>query len=85
MKRIAKLMEGELLIKPDFDEEDESQASVNAMTEENAKEERHFFEHTATVLILTSLDESAVLDVESNGLDPYNFGRFESSKSRLKK
>ncbi len=85
MKRIAKLLEGELVIKPDVDEEDEPQTSVTAMADANTEEEDRFSEHTPTVAILTSLDASALIIGDSACFDPYNSGSFESSKSRLKK
>lgn len=85
MKRIAKLLQGELVIRAEVDEEDEPQTSVNAMSAENANEESRFSEHTPTVAILTSLDASALIIAHTNRFDPYNSGSFVSSKSRLKK
>ena len=85
MTRIAKLLEGELLIRPDVDEWDDPQSSAETMAEENTREEDKFSEHTPTVAILTSLDASALIIADTNHFDPYNSGRFESSKSRLNK
>ncbi len=84
MKRIAKLLEGELVIKPEVDEEDEMLPSVGAIAEENIKQQV-FSEHTPTVAILTSLDASALIIGDSDCFDPYNSGRFDSSKSKSKK
>ena len=85
MKRIAKLLQGELVIRADLDDDDEPQTSVRALVAENAKEENSFSEHTPTVAILTSLNASALIIGDSTCFDPYNSGSFESSKSNSKK
>ena len=84
MTWIANLLEGELIIRPDAVERDESQTSVEVTAEENDGEEEKILEYTPTVAILTSLDASPLIVVEPKDFDPYNAGRFESSKSRLK-
>ena len=85
MTRIARLMVRELLISPDDDESDEPHICVDTVAKENATDEESFFDHTPTVAIITSLEDSSVIIIESNGFDPYNSGRFESSKSSSKK
>ncbi len=62
-------------------EVDEHDTSVGVTTKENVKEENSGSDHTLTLAILTSLEDPPFVVFESTGLDPYNSGSFDTSKT----
>ena len=84
MKRISKWLKSKF--SRHSAEADEHHAPLEVRSEENVKEENSGSGDTATLPILKSSKKSSYIVVESPpGIDPYNSGSFEPSKSRSRK
>ncbi len=92
MKRVLKWLETKFSQHSAAVEADERHTPVGVTPKENSKEENSASDYTSTLPILAIFRESSYevsessLDAsESIGVDPYNTGRFDTSKSRSPK
>ncbi len=86
MQRFLKWLESKFSRHSSDVEADDRHAPLEVRPEENVKEENSGSGDTATLPILKSSKKSSYIVVESPpGIDPYNSGSFEMSKSRSRK
>ncbi len=81
MKRISKWLESKIWRKPAAVGADGRHTPVRVTTKENVKEEDSDSDHALILATLTILEEPPFVVFESTGVDPYNSGSIDTSKT----